>query len=361
MRRAAGMIVLVLGLSARALAQESWETFGPPLYQVNALATAADDFTVYAAAGDYSAGQSAIFLSPDGGNHWNTVVQAASGEFYSDLLVNTAGPPTIYAGAPHNDGTTKLYASTDGGSTWNLGQTIPIYCVPSFASTGTAQTFVACGTHFYRSSGSPPTWEELTTPFTEATRLAAGPSGLLVAYGPTRIFRSTNAGSTWTVAGSAPSACAGLNALRVDPSNASVLVAGTGLTGAGGFVCGGIYRSVDGGASWAAGSLSGVYVTDVVIDPGQSSSVFASAGYAAGILPRGGVYRSEDGGRNWSSLQLPVAGAVRLALAPHGGIIYAATSLGVYERSVETTVIVSPRGRPIPHGNPPRPRAVGDR
>ena len=101
-------------------------------------------------------------------------------------------------------------------------------------------------------------------------------------------------------------------------------------------------------------------MTDVVIDPGQSSSVFASAGYAAGILPRGGVYRSEDGGRNWSSLQLPVAGAVRLALAPHGGIIYAATSLGVYERSVETTVTVSPRGRPIRQGNRARSgRALG--
>src|ERR1700680_393077 len=104
MRLVARAAALLFGLVAsHALGQGAgWQTFGPALFQVDAVATASDVLTVYAAGADFSAGQSAIFRSTDGGLTWNTVVQAATGEFYSDILVDPGNPATIYTGAPGN-------------------------------------------------------------------------------------------------------------------------------------------------------------------------------------------------------------------------------------------------------------------
>ena len=93
-----------------------------------------------------------------------------------------------------------------------------------------------------------------------------------------------------------------MNALRVDPTNASVFVAGAGLLGAGGLTCGGVYRSTNAGSTWTASSLSGVYVTDLAIDPVAPARVYACAGYLGGSFPKGGAYASVDGGADWSNL-----------------------------------------------------------
>jgi hypothetical protein len=335
----AGLLVIALAAVAARLRAQSggWETFGPPLFQVSAVATPADNASVYAASSDFAAGQSAIFRSPDGGLSWTTVVQAAAGEFYSDLLVDPGNSATLYAGAPGNANTTQIYRSGNSGTSWQLGVTIPALCVPSFApGAGAGTAFVSCGTSLFRTTDAGATWQPLANPFTESTRLAAGPAGLLVAYGTTHIFRSTSAGDAWTPAGNAPGSCAGLNALRVSPADANALVAGTGISGSAGFQCGGIFRSTDGGATWTAGSLSGVFVTDVEIDPADTSRVYASAGYIPGVLPKGGVFSSFDGGSGWTDMDLPLNGAAKLALSSRGDRLYAATSLGVYAIAITT-------------------------
>jgi photosystem II stability/assembly factor-like uncharacterized protein len=316
-----------------ALAQSSsWETFGPPLFQVNAVATGSDELTVYAGGADYAANQAALFKSPDSGRTWETLVQADPGEFYGDILVDQTNPSTIYAGALFN-GTTRIYRSGDGGATWSLRQTIPSYCIPSFApGTAAGAALVACGTSLLRTSDAGLTWQGVPNPFTEATRLTPGPTGSLFAYGQTHIFKSTNGGTTWSGVGSALP-CAGLNALRVDPGNASVFVAGAGLLGAQGLSCGGVYRSTNAGNTWTASDLSGVYVTDIAIDAHDPTRVYACAGYLGGTFPRGGAHASLDAGASWTNLFLPALGAVRLALSHSGQILYAATSLGVYALS----------------------------
>lgn len=326
------IVLLGAAVASRALGQASgWESFGPALFQTAAVAAGSDEQTVYAGSSDYAAGQSAVFRSVNAGHQWTTLVQAPSGQFYSDLLVDPRDSSTLYAGAPGNDGTTTVYRSSDAGANWLLGQAIPAYCVPSLAPGSAAGVaLVSCGTLLYRTLDAGRTWESVANPFTEPTRLATGPGGLLLAYGTTRIFRSTNDGDAWTPAGSAPAACPGLTALRVDPTNASVFVAGAGLTGAGGFQCGGIFRSTNAGASWTASSLSGVSITDVAIDAARPSRVYASAGSLGGILPNGGVYASFDGGVTFSNTQLPALGAQRLAVSASGNLLYAATSLGVF-------------------------------
>ncbi|MGA1869633.1 MAG: invasin domain 3-containing protein [bacterium] len=71
---------------------------------------------------------------------------------------------------------------------------------------------------------------------------------------------------------------------------------------------GGVYKSIDGGASWKNMSRSSneinwgqnwidPYINDIAIDSDCSNIVYAATGY----LGKGNVYRSLDGGLNWNS------------------------------------------------------------
>jgi photosystem II stability/assembly factor-like uncharacterized protein len=340
---------LVLGLSVSAAAAQAvrvggWETSGPELHQVNAVAAAPDDDrTVYVGSSIYEVSQSAIFVSTDAGRSWRALVEASLGDFFSEILVDVRGSRTIYAGAS-GGGATNVYRSPDGGATWPLVQTLAPACSPSLAAGSPAGTvLLACGMRLLRTRDSGATWEALTAPFTEPTRLTPAVGGAVLAYGTTRIFRSVSDGASWTEIAAAPAACAGFNVVRADLSNPGVLLAGAGLLGNGGFRCGGVFRSSNSGATWTATGLSGVFVTDIAFDPRNSAQVYASAGYLAGILPKGGVYASGDGGESWGTLALPALGASDLSVSVSGEVLYAGTSLGVFQHSFRRTRSVPPR------------------
>ena len=93
------------------------------------------------------------------------------------------------------------------------------------------------------------------------------------------------------------------------------------------------------------GSLSGVYVSDLAFDTSQTSTIYASAAFIAGVLPMGGVWRSSDAGATWDNLSLPQPGASRIALSSQNDRLYAATSLGVYQIAMSVappTCVVDP-------------------
>jgi photosystem II stability/assembly factor-like uncharacterized protein len=315
------------------------------LYQVNSVATGPQDrASVYAAASIYDVKQSALFRSPDAGKTWTALVEATGGEFYSEIAVDPRDSQRLFAGASGNSGTASIYRSIDGGETWSKRSSVSPSCTPSFAPGSSHDTvLLSCGKKVLRSQDAGATWTELTAPFTEPTRLTAGAPGTVLAYGASGIFRSTNDGGTWASVASPPPACSRILALRVDPGNAQVFVAGTGKLGSGGFECGGVFRSANSGKTWGNNALSGVYVTDVVIDPLSRSTFYASASYLSGILPRGGVFRSQDNGVTWTDLHVPALGALRLAMSPSGSQLHAATPIGVFDLGFRRTRTVPPR------------------
>ena len=223
-------------------------------------------------------------------------------------------------------------------------RTLSPSCGLSFVAGATPDTVLsACGTHVLRSPDGGGTWTDLPSPFLEGVRLTPGPAGSVLAFEASSIFRSTNDGGSWVSIGSAPSACPGILALRAIPGVDDGLVAGTGVLGAGGFVCGGVFRTADGGKTWSENALPGFYVTDVAVDPQRASVVFAAASFLTGFLPRGGVFESGNGGETWTNLNLPASGAVRLALSPSGRLLHAATQIGVFDRGFRRTATLAPR------------------
>lgn len=315
----------------------SWRSGGPELNQVNSVSPDPnEEDTVYASASIFAASESALYGSEDGARTWTPLEEAPQGEFFAEIYADPRGGGRVFAGSQANGFGTRFYRSTDAGLSWSALMTIPDTCVPSFAAAaGSDGIVVACGTRAFASPDAGATWSEPPNPFTESTKVSAAPGGAVVAYGTSHLFVSSDGGATWSAGVAAPAACPGLLSVRVDATNARSMLAGTGLLGAGGFQCGGVYRSADGGTTWTATGLSGVYVTDVRFGP--AGSAYACASYIAGLLPLGGAWRSEDGGATWENLRLPTTGALKIAASKTARHVYAATSLGVYVRTERKT------------------------
>lgn len=130
-------------------------------------------------------------------------------------------------------------------------------------------------------------------PTTPSTIFAAGVAG--------GVWKSVDGGASWTVTDDLLLNIA-VCSLVIDPVDPNILYAGTGE----GFnnsdaVRGlGIFKSIDGGASWTqlAGTVSGVpfgaffRVNDIVISPNDHNRLYAGTRY--------GVWRSLDAGATWT-------------------------------------------------------------
>ncbi len=194
--------------------------------------------------------------------------------------------------------------------------------------------------------------------------VAAAPAnpGILYAASGSQIWKSTDAGATWTMVSQLPSGAA-VSGLAVDPTTSNVVYSATAGMG--------IYKSMDGGVTWTAvdngipaGPNGGIAVGGIWVDPSAPNVLFASGG--------SGLFRSTDGGSTWTlaaaispsvlAFDLSTAGtlysasanaiskstddgatfvplsgfpnqAALFALAPdphHPGVLYAGTSAGIY-------------------------------
>ena len=145
------------------------------------------------------------------------------------------------------------------------------------------------------------------------------------------VWRTLDAGRTWQPELQHETAAA-VGALAIAPSNGRVLYVGTGQVDARyDLLAGdGVYRSDDGGETWAHVGLAATrHIGAILIDPSDPNRVLVAAlGHVFGANPERGVYLSADGGQHWEQV-LHVdneTGAVDLAWDPlHPAVVYAAT------------------------------------
>ena len=165
------------------------------------------------------------------------------------------------------------------------------------------------------------------------TDLAVHPTNADIAYAAMAsggIFRTTDGGTSW-----APvfdeQAVLPVGAVALDPSNPDVIYAGTGEANAASlsFFGLGVFKSTDAGANWEQLGLAETrYIGRILVDPVNGQRVYvAASGKLFGTNPERGVYRSLDAGASWERVfaLTDSTACIDLALNPQNPqLLYAA-------------------------------------
>ena len=149
------------------------------------------------------------------------------------------------------------------------------------------------------------------------------------------VFKTTDYGLTWKPTTDGFLDTGSIGAIEVAESNPDIVYVGTGSDAIrSNVILGkGVYRSSDGGKTWASAGLREVgQISDVRVNPGNPEVVFVGAqGMAWAPNPERGVYRSNDGGKTWKNVLYvnETLGASAVVMNPaNPNELYAALWLG---------------------------------
>jgi photosystem II stability/assembly factor-like uncharacterized protein len=145
------------------------------------------------------------------------------------------------------------------------------------------------------------------------------------------VWKSVDAGGTWKPIFDDVKASASIGAIAVAASNPNIVYVGTGEGNLRGDVTwgGGVFKSTDAGATWTHIGLADTrQIGALIVDSHDPNVVLVAAiGHAFGPNTERGVFRTADGGKTWSRVLYKdeLTGAIDLAADPHNAkIVYAA-------------------------------------
>ena len=274
------------------------------------------------------------FLHPGGGA--SAITLDAAGSIYVSGTTNYVSPgPTPLSGPLGSsqalvfklsaDGTKKLYETTlsgssgasasaiavdNSGSAWVAGSTASVdfpLVHPLQSTTGARPV--------WRTQDSATTWTPLDNlPFAQPKVLAADPgtpTTLYEATGDLGIFKSLDGGASWTQSSSGiPSGS--IQALAVDPVHPQTLYAAVTASIASP-PSSAVYKSVNGAASWTVADTGAFTVSQLAVDAQNDNIVWE-------VGPN--LRKSVDGGATWQAVTFPGGTVAAFALDPRvsGGL-----------------------------------------
>lgn len=287
MRLIAILLLSILSVNAQRRNQESTQDafrfrFVGPIVgnRVSAIAGIPGDASTYYA----GAASGGVWKSTDGGNQWAPIFDKQSAQAIGALAVAPSDPNVVWAGTGEawviRDSDVMgngVYKSTDAGKTWILS---------GLLDTGRIGRIIVN-----------PKNPDIV--FACAVGRATGPQQ------ERGVFRTTDGGASWTrvLFADENTGCSGLS---MDPRNPRVLFAAmwqVEMHTWGEFSGGpgsGLYKSTDGGATWARIEGHGLPKSplgkiDVAVAPTNSNRVYALIQTA----DQGSLWRSDDAGDNW--------------------------------------------------------------
>jgi len=168
------------------------------------------------------------------------------------------------------------------------------------------------------------------------------PNTLFVGAPAGGFWKSTDNGATWVKSITGMTRL-GVSTIAVDPINPDTIFIGTGDRDGGDAPGYGVWKSMDGGATWAASNtgMGNRTVYEVIIDPSDRTKMIAAT--------NGRIYRSTDSGLNWSQQYSGGENFKDIAFKPGDpNIIYAASN--DFYRSIDNGVTWTQVASGVPTG-----------
>lgn len=345
--------------------------WAPSVNGFNATSIRAVDITtgnrVHAGIGESGtfSGSFSNFRSTNNGLTWNQTNTGLNADFLRDLSVDPNATNVVYGGGryvvkfddmgmilPPNGG---IYKSIDNGITWStIDNGIPLPAGASFSPFGTVRSIAI---DVLSNGGSGPSQTLYAGGSGRFSEVDDGMGGTMIVQDAARIYKSTNAGTTWVPMenglGTTETGMSGrllfASAVQVilDPTDttgntlyAATFIGGLQDTDAPTIIQNGVFKTIDGGANWVHMSnglpkINGnpatteANILSLAIDPNDATgqTLYASSNDFANSFA-GSVYKTTDGGANWffSSTGLTNRDVRDITVDPATGDIYAAAA-----------------------------------
>jgi len=276
------------------------------------------------AGGDDSLG---IWKSENGGKSWTLVSDELLNVTAWEFARDSSRPGLIYATDIY--GRHPLLRSTDGGETWADKCSGITYrrthgITVAMTAHGASRVLVGCAYGWgdpgedgppdrgaiFASEDLGETWKPVDFPSTAVKLLETAPDETTVYAGTARgLFRSDDAGDHWepVQVGLPKGQISGLEilddghifvAVPENPDNA-------------------LYRSTDGGQTWAGLGLAGHGIWDVMVEPESDGKIIYAGTLDAGVM------KTTDGGATWQPMNQNISSAIiiGLGLSPSGTLL----------------------------------------
>lgn len=238
-----------------------------------------------------------VWKSQNGGTTFKPVFDKQPVQSIGAVTIDPKDPKTVWVGTGESwmrnsvsmgDG---VYRSTDGGENWaNVGLSASEHIAKIVVDPSNTSTVYVCAT------------------------------GRLWSDSDERgVYKTTDAGKTWTQVLKGPNRSTGCSMITMDSSDPKTLYAGmwdfrrqgwtfrSGGDGEKAFSGSGMFKSTDGGATWkeldekSAGGLPPKPWGRVAVAAAPSNPKVVYA-FVEAVMPRNGLYRSNDGGQTWTAL-----------------------------------------------------------
>lgn len=258
-----------------------------------------------------------LWKSTNGGTSWTTGTDNLAVIGCSDIAIDPTNTSTLYLATGDRDAgdtySIGILKSTDGGATWNAtglawtvnqGRTIAKLLInPS----NTSIILAATSNGIYRSTNAGTTWTQVSTA-TGMKDMEFKPTDPQTVYAcSNKLYKSTDGGVTWTQITSGLPASTSVDrfAIAVTPANVAYVYILAGNASNNGFY--GLYRSTDSGTTFTTRSTTPNLLgwNSTGNDTGGQSwydlSVAASPTNADVVVTGGvNIWRSTNGGTSWT-------------------------------------------------------------